>query len=309
VVGSSSTAGWRRVATPRGGRPRLDSSNGVAACPAVSAARRAADRPPGSPASTARPPGPACPPGPASSAGLLGAPASVSGPFVPGRPAPASVPGATPGPAASTAAAPSPAAPSPAAPSPMTPSPAASAPSPLARRPATPDLVAFGPVAFGPVAPVPGPVSPIPGPLAVPGRVAPARRRPLAARSPKPGAGLPAACPRRGPKVWPLGAPPEASAAGARPASAVRGRSEARSSACEPQSRPVCRVAEGPGDGSSSITAQVWVAVRSAAASLSARAEYPGSASLSVVPRAPPAVPSHAARVEARFHEEYWPGG
>jgi hypothetical protein len=98
---------------------------------------------------------------------------------------------------------------------------------------------------------------------------------------------------------------------------AVRGRAGPDSSACEPQSRLARGVAGRLGGGSSSITAQVCVAVRSAAASLSARAEYPGSASASAGPvAAPPApvavpvpVPSHAARVAARFHGENWPGG
>jgi hypothetical protein len=55
------------------------------------------------------------------------------------------------------------------------------------------------------------------------------------------------------------------------------------------------------------MTAKVWVEVRSAAASLTARAEYPGSASAA----APPVrvMPSQAERVDARFHGENWPGG
>ena len=112
AAGWSSAAGRRRVAAPRGGRPRLVSSKAVGACRAVSAARRAAARPPGAARSwaPARPAGPAGPaaspggsPGPASPAGPPGAPASVSGPLVPCRPLPASAPGAAPSrPAAST---------------------------------------------------------------------------------------------------------------------------------------------------------------------------------------------------------------
>jgi hypothetical protein len=93
------------------------------------------------------------------------------------------------------------------------------------------------------------------------------------------------------------------------PPSAERGRAGPDSSACERQSRLVRGVTGRLGDGSSSITAQVCVAVKSAAASLSARAEYPGSASASAGPLAAPPVPSHAARVAARFHGENWPGG
>jgi hypothetical protein len=48
------------------------------------------------------------------------------------------------------------------------------------------------------------------------------------------------------------------------------------------------------------MAAEVWVEVRSAAASLTARAEYPGSAS--AVPSPVPAMPSQADRVDARFH-------
>ena len=321
AAGWSSAAGRWRVAAPRGGRPRLVSSKAVGACRAVSAARRAAARPPGPcvprclrPDRLARP----VQPGPASPAGPPGAPASVSGPPAPGRPAPASAPGAAPGAAASTAAAstvavPSPAVPSPAAPSPAAPSPAAPAvrcPRGRTRwhqarwhRARCTGPVAPGPVAPGPVAPASGPDAPMPGPPAV-GPVSRAHAAVLRlARSPEPGAGLAVPCTPRGPKAWPPGAPPP----GGPPSRAVRGRPGAMSSACEPQSRLVRRA--GPGGDSSSITAQVWVAVRSAAASLSARAEYPGSASASAPPPVPPVTPSHAARVEAWFHEENWPGG
>jgi hypothetical protein len=78
------------------------------------------------------------------------------------------------------------------------------------------------------------------------------------------------------------------------------------SPACEPQSWPGRRGGPAPDSRSSSMTAQLWVTVASADASLTANAEYPGSASASP---AAPARPSQAARTDARFHSENWPGG
>jgi hypothetical protein len=57
------------------------------------------------------------------------------------------------------------------------------------------------------------------------------------------------------------------------------------------------------------MAAQVWVTVASADGSLTASAEYPGSASGSPERPPGPAAPSQAARVDARFHGENWPGG
>src|SRR5215472_9494635 len=155
------------------------------------------------------------------------------------------------------------------------------------------------PAPRGPWGPVAGPLRPR-GPVAGPpksgGPVAGPPRSPApVARSSVPADGLPEP--------------------GARPATRARlsrvrpfaVRCQGGSPVCEAHSWPVRTGSDGLGGGSSSMTAQVWVEVRSAAASLTARAEYPGSASIAPPPLA--AMPSHAARVDGRFHGENWPGG
>src|SRR5215468_7531991 len=141
-------------------------------------------------------------------------------------------------------------------------------------------------------------------------------------RCPRPGpAGCAAREPLRSAPASRLGAPCRPGAAADRPGPAAgrpgpAGRLSAVcrstgpvSPVCEPQSRSARRGVHPSDSMASSMTAQVWVDVASADGSLVASAEYPGSASGS--PGAPPGLsaPSQAARVDARFHDENWPGG